>query len=253
MKTVVEQLIEMSRFLGDPAQDFTMLGEGNTSARVDEDTFLVKASGTTLCGIEADGFVRVSISKVLGILDDETAGDDEITKVLREATVEPGETRRPSVETILHAILLRYPEYAFAGHAHPVHANMLMCSKVAEEAASGRIFPDQIVSMGHKSIYVPYIDPGLPLARDIKARLERFIQEEGVLPSTILMQNHGVITMGASTRAVTSCMAMTEKASRILVGAYAVGGPHFMSPAHVDRIYTRPDEHYRLKSIADKE
>jgi hypothetical protein len=42
---------------------------------------------------------------------------------------------------------------------------------------------------------------------------------------------------------------MAVKAARILVGAYAVGGPRFMTPQAVDRIHTRPDEHYRQRVI----
>ena len=250
MTETINKLVEMSRYLGDPARDFAILGEGNTSARIDDDSFMVKASGTTLATIEASGFVKVSISKLLPVLDDPSAGDDDVSQALKEALLHPGETRRPSVETMLHAILLQIPEIAFVGHAHPVHCNMVLCSKVAEEAATGRIFPDQIVSMGPKSIFVPYVDPGLPLAREVKKRLHAFVEAEGMLPRVIMMQNHGVITMGDSPKAVLSCMEMTEKAARVLVGTYAMGGPNFMPPEQVERIYSRPDEKYRLASIA---
>jgi hypothetical protein len=39
------QLVAMSHNLGDPALDYVILGEGNTSARADADTFWVKATG----------------------------------------------------------------------------------------------------------------------------------------------------------------------------------------------------------------
>ncbi|MCC6488616.1 MAG: class II aldolase/adducin family protein [Candidatus Hydrogenedentes bacterium] len=250
--SVLQQLIEMSRYLGDPANGYAILGEGNSSARIDEDSFYVKASGTTMSNIDESGFVAVSISKVTAIIDDPRAGDEDVTRVFQEALLDPAEKRRPSVEAMLHAILLRVPEYKFIGHTHPVYTNAILCSNVAEEAVSGRLFPDQVVSMKHKSVWIPYVDPGLVLAREVKSRFERFVEEEGVLPSAILMQNHGLITMGASPKAVTSCTDMSEKASRVLVNAYAVGGPRFMSPQDVDRIFTRPDEHYRLNSIAGR-
>lgn len=252
MSDVLQQLVEMSRYLGEPAKGYAILGEGNTSARIDEDSFYVKASGTTMATIDEHGFVTVSISKVTAILDDASAGDEDVTRVFQEALVNPGEKRRPSVEAMLHAILLQVPEYRFIGHTHPVYTNAILCSKRAEEAASGRIFPDQVVSMKHKSVWVPYVDPGLVLARQVKARFERFVDDEGVLPSAILMQNHGLITMGETPKAVTSCTDMTEKASQIIVNTYALGGPRFMEPKDVDRIFTRPDEHYRLSSIADR-
>lgn len=247
---ILEQLVAMSRHLGDPGKGYAILAEGNTSARIDDDTFYVKASGTTLAAAGPSGFLVVSSSRIMELLDDPAAGDAEVTRVLHEALVDERETRRPSVEVLLHAILLNVPEYAFVGHTHPVYTNMLLCSKVAEEAASGRIFPDHIVSMGHKSVFVPYVDPGLHLAREVKSRFELFVEEEGVLPRAILIQNHGFIAVGDSPKAVTSCTDMAEKASRILVGAYAAAGPHFMEPKDVERIFTRSDEAYRLRYIA---
>jgi len=253
MNDVLPQLVEMTRYLADPSRGLAILGEGNTSARVDEDTFYVKASGTSMVHIDAGGFVKVSISKVTALLDDLDAGDDEVLEAFQEAMVDAPEGKRPSVEAILHAILLQVPEFAFVGHTHPNYTNMILCSKHAEEAAGGRLFPDQIVSMKHKSVYVPYTDPGLPLAREVKKRFEAYIEEEGVLPSVIMMQNHGLIVMGGSPRAVASGTEMTEKSSKIIVGTYAMGGPHFLPEKDVDRIFTRPDEAYRLKSIAGNE
>jgi rhamnose utilization protein RhaD (predicted bifunctional aldolase and dehydrogenase) len=249
MDSILTTLTELSRYLGNPARPYTILGEGNTSARIDSEYFYLKASGTTLGDITEDGFVKVHSPTVMAILEDETAGDDDVTEVFKKA-VEPGESRRPSVEAMLHAILLSYPEHAFVGHTHPIHTNMVLCSKLAVEACEGRLFPDHIVSMGHKSVFVPYVDPGLPLAREVKKRLEQYIDAEGILPKAILMQNHGLIAMGDSPKSVTSCTDMCEKSMEILVGTYAMGGPNFMTPTDVERIFTRPDEHYRHRSIA---
>ena len=46
--------------------------------------------------------------------------------------------------------------------------------------------------------------------------------------------------------------AMAVKAARILVGAYALGGPRFMTPQAVARIHTRPDEHYRQRALGQR-
>ena len=59
-ENILAQLVTMSNNLGDPALDYVILGEGNTSARADADTFWVKASGTELRTIDCTGFVRVS-------------------------------------------------------------------------------------------------------------------------------------------------------------------------------------------------
>jgi rhamnose utilization protein RhaD (predicted bifunctional aldolase and dehydrogenase) len=250
MDNVLQQLAAMTRFLGAPENGFAMLGEGNTAARIEDDVFYVKASGTSMGSISEDGFVKLSISKVLEVLDDPNAGDDAVTENFKRSYVDPNEQRRPSTEAMLHAILLQIPEFVYVGHTHPVYTNALLCSDKAEEAMAGRLFPDHIVSMKHKSVYVPYVDPGLVLAREVRDRLHAYIEEEGVLPSAIVMQNHGLICMGDSPKAVTSCTMMAEKAHQILVAAYAVGKPAFMPKEHVDRIFTRPDELYRLGYIA---
>ena len=248
-ETLLHELVEMSLYLGDPRRTYAILGEGNTSARIDADTFYVKASGETLGAIDAGGFVKLSISKVIRVLDDPSAGDDEVTENFERSLVEPSETRRPSTEAMLHATLLSYPEVKFIGHTHPVFTNALLCSQHAEEAMAGRLCPDQIVSMGHKSVYVPYVDPGLVLAREIKRRVEAFVEEEHMVPKAIVMQNHGLFALGETSKAVTSITDMAEKTSRIILGTYAAGGPNFMPPEHVDRIFTRPDEKYRLEII----
>jgi len=249
-ESILQQLVDVSRYLGDASRTYAILGEGNTSARVDDDTCYVKASGAMLGNIDARGFVEVSISKVLAILDDPAADDSSVTRVLKDALVDKNETRRPSVETMFHALLLRYPEIKFVAHTHPTYTNMLLCSNDAEAASMGRICPDHVVVMAHKSVFVPYVDPGLVLAREIRARVRRFIEEEGVLPRAIMMQGHGLIAVGDTPKAVANITDMAEKASQTIAGTYALGGPKFMTPHDIDRIYTRPDEKYREKTIA---
>jgi len=250
MSPLLQELVDMSHYLGDPQKPYAILGEGNTSARIDDDAFWVKASGTTLATIPADGFVKVSMSKVLAVLDDPNAGDDEVNEVLKSACLDPAETKRPSVETMLHALLLQYPEYRFIGHTHPEATNGLLCSENSVEAVAGRVCPDHIVVMGHKSVYVPYVDPGLILAREVRRAVEAFVDAEGVLPKCIMLENHGFFAMADTPRKVCNITDMAEKMSRIILGSYACGGPRWMSEADILRIDTRPDEHYRQRSIA---
>lgn len=247
---LLNDLVEMSRYLGDPGRPFAILGEGNTSARIDDDTFYVKASGTCLGDIKPTDFLPVSISKVTAILDDDSAGDADVARVLRESLVDPDETRMPSVETMLHALLLQYPEYEFIGHTHPEATNGLLCSVNSREAVAGRVCPDHVVVMGHKSVYVPYVDPGLILARVVRDAVNEFIDEEGVLPKCIMLENHGFFAMADSPKKVKNITDMAEKMSRILIGSYTTGGPRWMSDDDIRRIDSRPDEHYRQKSIA---
>ncbi len=248
---ILQELVQMSQYLGHPGRTYAILGEGNTSARIDENSFYVKASGFTLGAIDENGFVKVSIPKVAAAIDDESAGDESVKQLLKSSMIEDGEQEdlRPSVETVLHAVLLSYESVRFVGHTHPVFTNMILCSNKAEEAVCGRLCPDHIVMMGPESVFVPYVDPGLVMAREVKRRVERFIEKKGELPKAVMLQNHGLIAMGESPTVVTNITDMTEKMSHIIVGTYALGGPNFMSDNDVVRIHTRPDEKHRLRIL----
>ncbi len=249
MKNIHDQLVTMSNHLGDPANDYVILGEGNTSAKIDSETFWVKASGTELKGIGPDGFVRVYFEPILKMLDGPDLRDTEIRQALIAAKVDPDAPGHPSVETAFHAACLQLPDVNFIGHTHPTAINMLTCSVAFETAVSGRLFPDEIVVGGIAQLIVPYVDPGLPLAREIFRWINNYIDEYGERPRVILMQNHGLIALGSTVRQVTNITAMAVKTARILRGAYAFGGPNFMADEAVERIHTRPDELYRRKIL----
>ncbi len=243
----LSQLIRLSRNLGDPALDYAMIGEGNTSALADAKSFWVKASGAELRTIDVDGFVQVSFDAVQELLNAGELTDAEIIAGLESARVDPAATRRPSVETFLHALALQLQGVNFVGHTHPTMVNAVLCSRYGEEAISGRLFPDEIVVCGPAPVYVPYTDPGLPLAKAVQRAIQDFGFQYGQSPKVILMQNHGMIALGKTPLEVQNITAMYVKTARVILGTYALGGPHFMSPEQVKRIYSRPDEHYRQK------
>ncbi len=246
---ILKELVAMSQYLGDISKGYAILGEGNTSARIDEDSLYIKASGTCLGAMKATDFLPVSISRVTRILDAKDATDTDVKDALRGSLLDSGETRMPSVETMMHALLYAYPEYRFIGHTHPVATNGLLCSVHAETALSGRLCPDHIVVMGRATVFVPYVDPGLVLAREVRDRVRSFIERENELPKAIALQNHGLFALGPTAKAVMNITDMAEKMSHVLLGAYSAGGPNFMTASDIDRIATRPDEKYRQEKL----
>jgi len=112
----------------------------------------------------------------------------------------------------------------------------------SRELFSGSLFPDQIVLLGSAYAYVPYTDPGLPLALAVKAEIDRFVAQERRSPRVVLMENHGVIALGGTAQEVLNITQMLVKTCRIVGGTLAAGGPRFLSPSHVQRIDQRPDE-----------
>jgi rhamnose utilization protein RhaD (predicted bifunctional aldolase and dehydrogenase) len=96
---------------------------------------------------------------------------------------------------------------------------------------------------------IPYTDPGLTLSKSIRCETDLFLKEYGCAPRVILLENHGIITLGKTAGAVKAAMLMAQKAAEIFVGAAALGGPTFMSPEDVSRIANRTDEHYRQRAL----
>lgn len=245
---LVSRLVDLSHELGAEPRELAILGEGNTSARLDETTFLVKASGSRLATLDPHGLTACRFEPLVGLLDQASVSDEEIETVLLESRVDPG-SRKPSVEAMFHAWLLTLPAVDFVGHTHPIHANALLSSPHAAAFAHRRIFPDEIVCCGPRSVLVPYCDPGLVLAQAIRTAVESHQQELGQPPRLILLENHGIIALGASPNAVLATTLMAEKTARITLGAITAGGPNYLEEDDVHRIAGRSDEHYRQKAL----
>ncbi len=241
-------LLDLSHEIGRPDRGFALLGEGNTSMRLSATRFAVKASGARLATLTENEVTVCELAPLITLLERKSLPDAQVEKALLEARVDSA-ARKPSIEAIFHAWLLSLDGVAFVGHCHPVHVNQILCSPRARDFAEHRMFPDEIVFCGPASVYVPYADPGLPLAWQIRERTRDFVREHGVVPRLILLQNHGVIALGGSPQAVLGCLLMAEKAARIFAGAAAMGGPTFLLPQHLERITSRPDEAYRQAQL----
>jgi rhamnose utilization protein RhaD (predicted bifunctional aldolase and dehydrogenase) len=240
------RLLEISHEFG--KSQWTILGEGNTSGRIDDKIFAVKASGSSLGRLTEIGLTHCYFDRLLPLLDRENVADQEIEDCLWASRV--SETAlKPSVETFFHAYLLTLPEINFVGHTHPISVNQVLCSPISDSFATERRFPDEVVCCGPVSLLLPYEDPGLALARRIREEVEAFLREQKKLPKVILLANHGVITIGSSADSVRVAMAMTVKAAEIFVGAHSLGGNLAMPSAAVIRIENRLDEEYRRKML----
>lgn len=244
----LDALLALSRQLGEEARQLAILGEGNTSARLTDVTFLVKASGSCLGTLADTDLVECRFAPILAMLDRDQLADQEIEDQLFGCRVNPG-AKKPSVETLFHAYLLSLPGVNFVGHTHSVAVNAILCSPRAREFAEQRIFPDEIVCCGPASVFIPYTDPGLSLAKVIRDGCEAYRESHGIPPRVILLENHGLITLGASPAAVMAAMSMADKAARIFAAAAALGGPVFLTTEQVDRIANRIDEHYRQRAL----
>ncbi len=247
--SIVDDLLNLSHEIGREERGLALLGEGNTSARLSDDSYLVKATGTWLGTLREDEVVECRLSAVLPMLEKQAMSDSEIESALLASRVH-SDGKKPSVEAVFHAWALSLPGINFVGHCHPIHVNQILCSPRARDFAENRMFADEIVCGGVASVFVPLTDPGLKLAQAIRQETSAYVKKYQCLPKVILMENHGVIAIGATASTVLGAILMTEKAAHIFIGAAQLGGPNFLPAKNVERIATRPDELYRQRLLA---
>ena len=245
---VIQSLLTLSHQLGGERLRMAILGEGNTSLRLDDDTFAVKASGSNLASLTAADVTSCAFDRLLPLLDKDSATDADVDQALLAARLEPT-AKKPSIEALFHAYLLTLPGVRCVGHVHAIAVNQILCSPRAREFAEKRACPDEIVMCGVESVFVPYAEPGLGLSQAIRREVVAYVKRTGRDPKIILLQNHGIIAVGASPKAVLGSLLMAEKAAEIFVGAASLGGPVFLTSAQCERIAGRPDEHYRQKML----
>jgi len=249
MSDLLPKLLTLSHEIGREERHLAILGEGNTSADAGDGTFWIKASGGNLATLDGQGLTRVKFDTVMDAIDDASLDDSGVREVLLASRAD-ADAKLPSVETFMHAVCLQEAGAKWIGHCHPVSVLQVLCSKQGVAPFLQHVFPDEIVVCGRHLAVVPYIDPGIELARAVRAELRRFRDEHGGAPKVILLANHGPVALGQTDRDVLNILLMLDKWARILVGNFALGGPQFLPDSTSTRIDTRPDEHYRRAQIA---
>lgn len=251
MSEIKQALVELSHELGLEPRQLTILGEGNTSTLADKDSFWVKASGSSLSNLTENDLSQVYLEPILNYLGKVLFDEEKIEEVLKDALVDKTQ-KKPSVETFLHAVCLTEGDAKWVGHCHTVSINQVLCSTLGAEPFKRHIFPDAIVVCGKDIASVTYADPGFELAKLVKVELERFKQQHGKAPKLLLMENHGPVALGQSSKEVLNIMLMADKWAKTLVGTLQVGQPNYMPDEETDRIDKRLDEHYRRQKLVTR-
>jgi len=162
--------------------EYVLAGGGNTSFK-SADHLWIKGSGTALATIKPQDFVVLRRSKLELMWstvypENEAAREAAVLKDMMDARIE-GETRRPSVETLLHDL---FPQ-KYILHVHPALVNGLTCS-VEGEAAMKRLLPD--------AAWVDACKPGYILALECKQIMDAYKAAKGRDCDLLFLQNHGI-------------------------------------------------------------
>ncbi|MDR3188138.1 MAG: SDR family NAD(P)-dependent oxidoreductase, partial [Prevotellaceae bacterium] len=191
MTPELQDLVQISQFYGKDSR-YVIAGGGNTSYKTG-DKLWVKASGYSLASITDEGFAvldrgKLSVISAKAYPADPALREEEVKNDLAAACLT--KDRRPSVETSLHNAL----SARFVVHLHPTLVNALMCSQNAEQATAELL--------GNKALYIPYIDPGYVLFKEVETRINAYRAKHGAEPEAILLQNHGIFVGADATERV---------------------------------------------------
>jgi NAD(P)-dependent dehydrogenase (short-subunit alcohol dehydrogenase family)/rhamnose utilization protein RhaD (predicted bifunctional aldolase and dehydrogenase) len=182
MKPEISELIEVSRFYGNN-REYVIAGGGNTSFK-DDQTIWIKASGQPLAALDENGIVALSRDKLQIISgkkysDDPVLREEQVKKDLFNSIIDPGQDKRPSVETSLHELI----RYRFVVHLHPTLVNGTLCSRNAKNLT--------LKLFGEKALFVPYTDPGYTLYKKLESDILRYRDQYSSDPQMIFLENHG--------------------------------------------------------------
>lgn len=183
-----EQLREIvalsNEFGADPG--FTRAGGGNSSAKVDG-VLWIKPSGVSMATLTAGDLVpldQATLNDALDAPDPDPSHGDPVNHLAQLARLDQG-SRRPSVEILFHALIAD----TYVLHTHPLLINAITCNADGE-ALTRELFGDDV-------LWVPYVDPGLPLAREVAAQRDAYTARTGSpAPKITFLMNHGLIVSG---------------------------------------------------------
>ncbi len=191
---MVGQLVEISRRYG-VVPELVLGGGGNTSVKVGDRLF-VKASGTTLAHIDASGFVALDRAALMALTDSDLGAtrdtrEEAFKAAVMAARLDGPAAQRPSVEAVLHELM----PARFVVHLHATVVNQLGCAVTGRQLIAERL--------GDDVVWIDLVDPGIELARAIRAGLAEFAgRTGGRVPRAVVLQNHGVVVSGEDAAAV---------------------------------------------------
>jgi rhamnulose-1-phosphate aldolase/alcohol dehydrogenase len=218
------ELVERSNRIGDDSS-LVVYGGGNTSAKgtiVDhlgreQQVMWVKGSGADMRGSIVSDYPGLRLGELTALREYQQMSDEEMTDLVTRALLDPA-SRRPSIETLLHAFL------PFT-HIDHVHADAICALTNHTEGRKVTL-----EALGEGFAYVDWMRPGFELSK-IVGDLSHY---EGVV-----LAHHGLITWADSSDACYQRTIDVVGQAREFVAAHAIAdGP----PARHDDV---PDDELR--------
>ena len=228
------ELLELAHWAGNHPSRLVLAGEGAVASLLPGGTsFAVSVTRASLARLDTGSLVEFDLAKAQALVALEDATPEQII----EAQNNPA-APAPSADALAFADLLAFDGVRFALHSQPIPINQVICSPRARQFSDRRNLPDEILTCGQASVLVPFMPPGLLLAKEIRRKIFLWRDRYKTIPKLVLIQNHGMIALGATVQEVQTITEAAVKYAEIFVGAAMMGGPEFLKPNYVVQIDT---------------
>ena len=161
--TKLSELIEIARALGRHPLRLALWNEGSCAVKNSAGRLFVSRRGAQMAVLAETDLVELDPDRLLEFFSLDAVTEDIFVEALKQPAQGP-----PSLDAILYAFLLNLEGVSFAIHTQPIEINQITCSPRARQFADRRSLPDEILACGVASVLVPYADPGLHLAKELK-------------------------------------------------------------------------------------
>lgn len=175
---LIQSLIEAGRFMFD--KGLAWGNAGNISARYDEETFYITASGTKLGQLAEEHLVP------------NRGGDNK---------------RKPSKEAPVHEVIYRErPDIGAVLHSSPFNSTLIACSEINIES---NLFVESMYYL-EKVERVRYEHPG-------SQALAEAVREKAKKANILLLENHGILVYDKNVDEALVALQTLEMASKMIV------------------------------------
>lgn len=188
--TAKNEIINIGKKLID--KKFTWGNAGNISIRVDEETFLITASGT--------------------ILNELTDNDIVECKLTEKGYEYKGETK-PSKEAIIHSLVYKKrKDINFVIHVSPFYATFI---SILGLEIPNNLFVENMYYL-ERIKKVPYKHPG---SIELASEIERYVPQTNI----ILLENHGILCYDTNSRETMIAIEILEETCRMVILSKSMG------------------------------
>jgi len=230
---LVDILVDLARQLGNHSAKLVSFDEGLVAAKMDG-YLVITRPGARLGSLDRGDFVAFDPNPLIELLKVDQLRRQAEEETLIASRME-SDMPMPGPEAFFVADLLERSESRMLAHVQPVLVNQILASPRARQFADRRITLRDVYNCGSTAALVPYADPGIALAKEVRNKVSLWRDRSRIDPNVVLLQNNGMVVLGNSPEEIIESIEKMLRAADVFVGASLLGGPQFLTVANIGR------------------